>query len=340
MLKQRNGLDIFITLWRSSLNCAGNAKSQNLSEMPERRKREKCLSDVPLLQSHCLMLLTRQRFRGLLAEAQMKKLRVRVLNLCLTLSTKNIGQILGGCHEACGACLTTSTLGGRSWLWKHLFKRKPSLIKMKEKREQMNMKREMKKRTSKEKHIMWSITADGREHENVHACAHVSHTCKLNCEVFVLSFFAKTFAQLLEVVGATVAAAIAAHEDGGGSRHDSSCRRGTCYLSEKDSSGVADFDGQNWTEWNFQFEVLLKKNARLHVFHLVTKMEPAESEDAMVEIAELEATFSGLQDKQVRGNKRPGRGLLQPQRGEVRRRSRRQYALILSHGCHEAAQRR
>ena len=76
-------------------------------------------------------------------------------------------------------------------------------------------------------------------------------------------FDAETLAQVLEVVRATVAAAIAAHKESGGSRHDSSGRRGTRYSSEKGFKRVNDFGGQNWMEWNFH---------------------------AMVEIATLEAT--------------------------------------------------
>ena len=60
----------------------------------------------------------------------------------------------------------------------------------------------------------------------------------------------------LEVVGATVAAAIAAHEESGGSHHDRSSRRGA---SENCFKRVTDFDGQNWKEWNFQFKVALKE---------------------------------------------------------------------------------
>ena len=80
---------------------------------------------------------------------------------------------------------------------------------------------------------------------------------------------------------ATVAAAIAAHEESGGSRHDSSGRRGAWYLSEMGVKRVKDFDGQ--------FKVALK-NACAQVFHLVTVIERAESKDAMVEIVTLEAT--------------------------------------------------
>ena len=56
-------------------------------------------------------------------------------------------------------------------------------------------------------------------------------------------FDGETLAQLLEVVPATVAAATAAHEDSGTSRHDSSGRRGARYLSEEGLKREKDFDG-------------------------------------------------------------------------------------------------
>ena len=87
-------------------------------------------------------------------------------------------------------------------------------------------------------------------------------------------FDAETLAQLLEVVGATAAAAIATHEDSGGSRHDSSGRRGAS--PEKGYKRVKDF---GWPQ------PPSKSRSRPQVFQLVTKMERAESEDAMMEIA-------------------------------------------------------
>ena len=58
---------------------------------------------------------------------------------------------------------------------------------------------------------------------------------------------AKHRSELLEVVGATVAAAITAHKESG--------RRGARYLSEKGFNRVREFDGWNWDEWNFQGRV-------------------------------------------------------------------------------------
>ena len=52
----------------------------------------------------------------------------------------------------------------------------------------------------------------------------------------------------LEVVGATVDAAVAAHEESGGSRHNSSGRRGARYFSKKGFKRVKDIDGQNWKD--------------------------------------------------------------------------------------------
>ena len=51
---------------------------------------------------------------------------------------------------------------------------------------------------------------------------------------------------------------------------------------------MTDFDCQNWKEWNFRFKVAVT-NAWRHVCLFVTKMEVAECEDAMVEVATLEA---------------------------------------------------
>ena len=60
-------------------------------------------------------------------------------------------------------------------------------------------------------------------------------------------------------------------------------------LSEKGFKRAKDCDGQSWKECNFHFKVVLKY-ACPQFFQLVTKMERAESEDAMVEMATPEAT--------------------------------------------------
>ena len=55
------------------------------------------------------------------------------------------------------------------------------------------------------------------------------------------------------------------------------------------------FEDKNWNWWIFQIKFALK-NACPQVFHMMTKMERAESEDAMVEVATLEATSATAKD--------------------------------------------
>ena len=60
-------------------------------------------------------------------------------------------------------------------------------------------------------------------------------------------------------------------------------------MSEKGFKRVKGFEDKNWNWWIFQIKFALK-NACPQAFHLMTKMERAESEETMVEIATLEAT--------------------------------------------------